>query len=159
ADLEDWSIGSTFPRIESGGLSFTGSSFLRHKVADIGRLGLPERYVAIQPTSPNDRQAGLGWRYLAVHAARPGDDAARDFTRADWAWLLRSLRRLDLPGVVLNAGGDPVPDDPRLIDLSGQTSFPESVEVLKGACGFVGIASSLSVLAAQRFDPSVLVVK
>jgi ADP-heptose:LPS heptosyltransferase len=139
--VEDWSIFREFPRIKSGELPFTGSSFLRYQLADISRFGLPSRFIAIHPFSVNDRRE------------------RRDFTTEDWTWLLEHLERADQVGIILGTGDDRRPTDPRLIDLTGQTSYPEAVEVLKAASGFIGVGSSLSVLAAQLFEPPNLIIR
>jgi ADP-heptose:LPS heptosyltransferase len=139
--VEDWNVFREFPRIASGELSFSGSSFLKQTIADVSRFGLPERFVAVHPASVNQQR----------------DD--RDFTDADWAWLLGHLERKNVAGVILGTGDAPRPHDDRLIDLTGQTSYPEAVEVLKAASSFVGTASSLSVLAAQLFTPLNLIIR
>lgn len=139
--MEDWSILREFPRIAAGQLSFTGSSFLRYPLASVRWFGLPDRYIVVHPASANDRRE------------------QRDFDGADWAWLAGWLDRQGLPGVVLGTDSGPLPDGADLIDLRNQTTLPEAVEVLKRAEGFVGVASCLSVLAAQLFRDPRLVVK
>jgi hypothetical protein len=113
----------------------------RERLADVGRLDLPRIFYAIHPSSPNDRRT------------------PRDFDAEDWAAAIAHLDRTRRVGVVLGIGDDPVPDHPRLVDLTNRTTYLESIEVLKRAAGFLGCASSLSVLAAQRLHPSALAIK
>lgn len=137
----DLSIFVAFPKMKAGAMPFTGSSLLRHELANVQKFGLPARYAAVCPYSSDKRDAG------------------RDFSAADWRGCLAALERAGLPGVVLNEGGDAVPDDPRLINLTDKTTFLEAAEVLKGASQYVGIDSSLSILAAQVFPADRLAVK
>lgn len=138
---EDFSIMSKFNQIMNGDVAYTGSSFLKHRLADVSAFGLPGSYVVVCPYSTDKRIAD------------------RDFTHADWEECLKYLGRLGVPGVVLNIGGDLVPDSPALVNLSNKTTITEAVEILKGATGYVGIDSSLSVLAAKLFVHPRLLVK
>lgn len=131
----DLSIGKVFPAYQH-----RGSAALLDELADVRRFRLPAQYVAIQPSSARNARE------------------QRNFTPPDWASVLAWLDRLGVPGVVLNDRGDR-PADRRLVDLVGQTTFPESIEILKGACGFAGAASSLSVLAAKLFPAERLAIK
>jgi hypothetical protein len=139
--VADWSIYHVFPRIKDGSWPFTGSSYLRHRLADIGKFDLPDRFLAVHPYSPNDHRI------------------QRDFGGDDWDALLAHIGRIGLPGVVLNTGDDPIPDHPSLVNLANRTTLPESIEILKRAEGFAGIASCLSVLAAQLFPSNRLAIQ
>jgi hypothetical protein len=133
--VEDWSIGAIFGRR----LPYAGSSFLAHRLADIGPP--PGPYVVVVPHST--------W----------GSWADRNFSDADWRVCLDFLDRHGLTGVVLCRETLPVPSHPRLLDWQGRTTIRESVEVLKAAAGYVGIDSNLSVLAAKLFPPARLSIK
>jgi ADP-heptose:LPS heptosyltransferase len=144
ADLhvaEDFSILMKFPMIMNGSLTYNGSSFLKQKLAEISRFDLPKSYVVICPCSTDKRLAN------------------RDFDVKDWTECLKWLEKIGKKGVVLNTGKDSIPSSDFLIDLSNQTSINEAVEVLKSACGYIGIDSSLSVLATKLFFGPTLQVK
>jgi ADP-heptose:LPS heptosyltransferase len=137
-NVEDWSIGREFDRIAKGQLAFTGSSFLKHQLADISGLALPRRYTVIHPVTANEERQ------------------ARNFILEDWRWVFDHVTA-DI--VVVGNETVGVPYNARIIDLTGKTTLAESIEILKGAAGFVGVASCLSVLAAQLFPPEQLRVK
>jgi hypothetical protein len=137
----DFSINKVFNPIKQGTYPFVGSSILRHKVADVERFGLPNNYITLCPYSTDKRV----WE--------------RDFSLADWEESLKIIRSRNARGVVLNSGNDHVPDIPEIINLSNRTSLPEAVEVMKKATGYIGIDSSLSVLATQLFSQQNLWVK
>lgn len=138
---EDWGIVVKFPQIKSGKLRYTYSSLIKHKLCNIDHLPIPVNYLAISPYSSDKRLR------------------SRDFNNEDWASVNYYLSRKNMIGVVLNNGNEYVPSNPCLIDLSNKTSFVESVEVLKKSKGFIGIDSSLSVLAAKLFDYPELMIK
>jgi ADP-heptose:LPS heptosyltransferase len=137
----DFSILEKFKEIHAGRRAYTGSSFLNHTLADVGRFALPTPYAVVCPYSSDKR------------------NPARDFDAADWAGCLAYLKATGLTGVVVNAGKDKVPASDLLVDLSNQTTITEAVEVLKVAAAYVGIDSCLSVLAAKLFFAPNLIVK
>lgn len=138
---EDYGICTIFDKIKRGQMKFYGSSLLKHAVDNIDRLSLPEKFLVICPYSTDKRIV------------------ERDFSDQDWGECLTILKNRGIQGVVLYQGDCKVPDDPSLIDLSNKTTLTESVEIVKKASGYVGIDSWLSVLAAQRFDQSLIQVK
>jgi len=136
--VEDWSIASTFPK----NLPYVGSGLLSSPLGPVPDFVPDPPYVAIVPHS--------GW----------GRWHDRDFSPADWAACLATLDRLSLTGVMLSKETAPVaPDHPRLVDLRGQTTILETIEILKHAVGYAGIDSGLSVLAAKLFPADRLAVK
>ena len=74
----------------------------------------------------------------------------RDFDQADW-------QKVAPAAVVLNDQREFVPQG--LIDLSGQTTILEAIEILKHARGYIGIDSASSVLASQLFSGDNLKIK
>lgn len=132
---EDWSIGRIFPKR----LPFVGSSLLVARVADPDRP--PGPYVVVVPHST--------W----------GQWPDRNFNPADWRACLDFLDARGVYGVVLCRERLAIPDHPRLLDWQGETTILESAELVKGAQGYVGIDSALSVLAAQVFPARRLAVK
>ena len=138
---QDWSINVKFPAIRNGTLKYNHSSFLTYKLADVDRFNLPDKYFAICPYSTDKRLVG------------------RDFASEDWNACLTFLKSSGTKGVVLNSGNDIIPTSDDLINLSNLTTICEAVEILKGASGYIGIDSSLSVLAAKLFKYPNLIVK
>jgi hypothetical protein len=134
---EDWSIATRFPTLR--GEDYTGSSFLAHRLCQSRSIGQP--YVVVVPHS------------------RWGRWADRSFDAADWQACLDYLAEYELLGVILHEGPEVVEPHPRLLDLTNQTSVTEAVEILKGAEGYLGIDTWLSVLAAKLFAPGRLAVK
>lgn len=139
--VQDYGIFTIFEKAKAGMLQYNGSSFLEHKLAEVDRFGLPEQYVCVSPFSSDKRLR------------------TRDFDEGDWAETARMLRECGVRGVVLNRGPEAVPAAPEFIDLTNRTTILEAVEILKGACGYVGIDSFLSVLAAKLFNHPQLVIK
>lgn len=135
---EDWSIGAIFPQQRP----YSGSSFTRHKLTGLRtRLRAPGPYVVIQPVS--------SW----------GRWPERDFDGDDWQCAKAFLEAKGLFGVILNQHGSPLPNWPCLIGWQGITTLAESIELMKGAQGYLGIDSCLSVLAAKLFPVTRLAVK
>jgi hypothetical protein len=141
-EAEDWGILPKFAQINSGLLRYTGSSFVQNKLCDVSRFPLPVQYVVLSPYSTDKRLKG------------------RDFTDADWAITLYYLMKFNIQGVVLNVGQEEyVPDSSFVTNLTNKTTILEAIEIVKGAKGFIGIDSSLSVVAAKLFDPPYFYVK
>lgn len=133
--VRDLSIATVFPQR----LPYRGSSILTYPLA---RPELPPApYAVVCPVST--------WY------APPG----RNFDADDWRTCLAALDRHALTGVVLCRERTPIPDHPRLIDLQGRLSILESVEVIKGAAGYLGIDTWASVPATKLFPASRISVK
>lgn len=133
-DVEDWSIATVFPHDRP----YAGSSLLTHRLADLQRP--PEPYVVILPAS-----SWGGWN-------------DRWFNEKDWQTCLDVLDKRDLSGLVIGRERWPMPEHPRLVDACG-LSILESVELIKGAVGYLGIDSWASVLAAKLFPSDRIAVK
>lgn len=139
---QDWSINDKFPKIRLGKYEYHGSSLLKQNLVNISRFNIPNNYAVICPYSSDKRGKG------------------RDFTPADWSAASKQLKIWNLTGVIINHGQDTYfPNDDIMINLSNKTTILEAIEILKQAKGYIGIDSCLSVLAAQKFDISRLVVK
>jgi ADP-heptose:LPS heptosyltransferase len=130
-----------FDKVKRGEIPYNNSSFILNTVASTERFDLPDRYVTLCPFS-NDKRL-----------------KTRDFNGDDWAECLKFLKKVDAPGVVLNAGNDHVPTAPNLINLTNGTDITEAVEILKKGFAYLGIDSALSVLAAKLFSPPNLMIK
>jgi hypothetical protein len=138
----DHSIATIFPLINSGKLTYSGSSLIDSKVADISSFNLPDNYVVVCPCSINDNGSGM-----------------RNFDASDWDNLFQHLDRKNRVAVVLNQGGDVIPQNQRIIDLSNKTKIGQAVEIMKKGKGYFGIDSAFSVIASKLFDPPDLLVK
>lgn len=138
---EDWGILTKFSQVKTGLIKYTYSSLIRHTLCSINHIPLPVNYVVISPYSSDKRLR------------------SRDFNDDDWAAAIYHLIKKNMTGVVLNNGSDYVPNNSCLIDLSNKTSFVEAVEILKKAKGYMGIDSSLSVMAAKLFEYPNFMVK
>lgn len=139
--VEDYSIHAVFARIRSGELSYQGSSFLTHKLAEV-KQQLPDRFICIHPATETDQ-----------------DMPKRSFYPHEWNNVINWLDLINLPAVVVNKGKHPVPEHNRLINLTNETNMLESIEILKRATGYCGVDSWLSVLAAKLFAPPLFYVK
>jgi hypothetical protein len=122
-------------------LPFVGSSFLRHKLADVSRFNLPDDYILVQTATPKAGQT------------------KRDATPQEVQAIAYELGRCDIVGVVVNSERFPLPESPRLIDLQGRTTMPEAIELLKGAKGYFGVDSCFAILASELFTPECLWIK
>lgn len=141
-EVDDQSIATVFPLVNNHTLKYNGSSLLTAPVADLGRFGLPEKYVVTCPYTINDKRS-----------------PDRDFGPADWDVLIKYVEKHGTKAVVVNQGADPIPEHPGIVNLSNKTTVGEAVEVVKKASGYFGIDSAFSVIAAKLFDPPNLVVK
>lgn len=137
----DFGIIPIFSRINAGKFQYTDSSFVTHRLCPIDKFELPAEYIAICPYS-NDKRI-----------------ASRDFNGADWDAVIKYLVGRGIKGVVLNNSSEPVPESNQLINLANKTNITEAVEVVKNACGYVGIDSAMSVVASKNFSPDNMVVK
>lgn len=138
-DVLEWSGRNRLHHIEKGRHLYRGSRLLKYKLAT-SLPDLPERYVVVHPTATKE----------------PG----RSLDRKDFTNLFALLESLDCYAVIVD-GPDaaPAPLHPRLVDLIGQTTPAQTVEILKGAIGYVGTDSWVGVLAAQLFPTTALQVK
>lgn len=138
SSVSDWSIDSKFKEIDAGYHHCETSSLLNAKLADISNFDLPSKYLVIVPESEND----LRMKY-------------RHISEDEWASILSYLHSNNLQGVLVNDSAINGPQ--RLINLTGETSLCESIEILKNASGYIGIDSCLSVLAAKLFNEHLFV--
>lgn len=138
---QDLSIATIFPLIKIKCLKFTGSSLVKHTVADIRKFDLPNAYITLCPYSTDKRFN------------------TRDFQEEDWRYVIQALERRNIVGVIVNSGGDICPDHHRLINLTNKTNILEGIEILKAGIGYWGIDSAFSVTASELFTSPNLVIK
>lgn len=136
---EDWSIANKFTKINSNYITYNSSSPVNLKLCGVSEFDLPKNYISICPYSSDKRVS------------------TRDFSKDDWKNTSVLLDRLEMTGVLLNSGIDICPVYDNIIDLSNQTSIIEAIEILKNGCGYIGVNSVLSVLAAKLFHNNLFI--
>ena len=139
-DVYDGSISNIFSLIRKQKLKFQESSFLDLDI-NIKKFSLPKKYITILPFSTN----------------KVND--YRNFDEDDWKYLIHFLTLRKKIGVCIGIDNINIPRDKYLLDLTKQTNTLESIEILKNSCGFIGIDSWLSVLAAKLFTKSNIYIK
>jgi ADP-heptose:LPS heptosyltransferase len=164
--IADYSISVVFNQISKGRRPYVGSSLLMYKMADISAINLPNKVnynIADKHKSfLEEMEKRLRKPKFYVCICPYTNDkriSERDFNEIDWLQTIKLLKDMDVTGVVLNHGDELIPDHPNLINLNKKTTIRESIEILKGAKGYFGIDSALSVLAAKLFDPPWLIIK
>lgn len=137
--IQDWSIGVRFPQV--GSLTHYGPSVLKQTLCESKHV-FPKPYYTLVPYSPNDER-----------------DPRRKINQSEWVDIVKFLEKKDCLGVVVNSGTQQAPKHQRIIDLTGQTSMVASIEILKKGIGYIGVDSSLSVLASKLFTSENLRIK
>lgn len=140
-DCLDLSIFTFFQKIKKEKISYNSCSFLEKKLTDIEHIDLPNEYIVVSPCSTDKRLPD------------------RDFSKEDWDQTNNFLKKHDLKGVILYEGKDVLPEYKNIKNLQNKTSILESIEILKGAKGYIGIDSWSSVLAAKLFEEPYLQIK
>lgn len=136
--VEDWSLASTFNRIDNGKIARVSPSYMEISLADVGHE-LPNMYAVINPASQSVPQ--------------------RAFDLSDWEAALFFLSHHNLKGVVLGQSPQIAPQLLPIIDLTDQTTIPEAIEITKGASAFLGVDSCLSVVACRHLPAELLRIK
>jgi hypothetical protein len=140
--IKDYSVLTLAHPFVRGERKYHGTKELQVKLAEISGFPLPEKFYFIHPWSDNQRY----------------DE--RDFTLNECRSVIKFLERRKIKGVVINKSNDPWPVESEwVIDLTNKTDMLESIEILKHAHGFVGSASSFSVLASKFVSQENLVIK
>jgi hypothetical protein len=173
-DVEDWSIMAKFnlgeiTRMSIPGQSpleilhefqrknkllseYNGSSFLKNRLCN-----LPEKLDCyndfIRRWSNRSRDTLLN-DYVVIfpYTGTPTTSAGRNFNDIDWKYVKTVNKKAIVLGNLFN---QPIPP----LAFNVKTTIPESIEILKGASGYIGIDSFLSVLAAKLFEYPNLKVK
>lgn len=134
SDVRD--LNALIGEIDEGSRVYTYSTFARYILTDVS-FNLPEKYIVVSPFSEGSR------------------DYDQDLTQAELDEI-----KSDLPIIILDQGST---TDTAFVkgakDLRGQTSLLEAFEVVKGASGFIGAPSVLSVIASKVLDRSQLLIK
>ena len=132
AEIGDYSLDATLERIFKGH-QFQTSRFTSRSIwPDVSKFNLPQRYVVIHP-----------WSDAEING--------REFNQEDWDKIFKFLDHIRAQGVVINRSNTPAPQDPRLIDLTNQTSLKESFAIITMAESCILCASSLACFATKLF--------
>ena len=144
-DLEtsivDWSVAVLIREARSGKRLFRGSPLVTQRVCGIEHLKLPIGYFVVHPYSQTARTS------------------FRDLTEKEWRHVHARLHAQGVPIVIVNEGETIFSPLPGVVDLTNKLTLVEAIEVIKGACGFVGAASVFSVIAAKVLPADKLCVK
>lgn len=135
ADAVDWSIFVRFPEILKGQHQYHGSAWLAgvDPYRTCGHVVCcPESHTGITTKTLNEAER---------HAIAKYAEAANTIV------------------FVLNDKPIDFPRSAYVHNLSGHTTLAESIEILAGASGYIGVDTCLSVLAAQLFDAERLLIK
>lgn len=132
ADADDWSILTVFHRP----LTFRG-----------------------WPLSPTSLPRSLPKRYAVLAPFTTDKSNSRDFTAPEIAEAISVARRNAMPLVVLNHGEDAPLEGPGIINLQNQTTLLESIAVTRSAEMFIGVDSSMSVVASKTLPANRLLIK
>lgn len=134
----DFSVAHMF----SNCVDYKESSAICNNVSDINnKFPLPEKFQILCPYSVNNV-------------------SGRDFTKAEMEFVINILvKKLQINFVVLGVGGYKIPKNPKILNLMNRTTYLDCIEIMKKAKGYVGIDSSLSVLAPKLYLPENIIIK
>jgi len=123
-------------------------SFVKEKLCEIDKFKLPNKYVSIS-----------GWTYSWTKK--------RLFKIEDWHETIEILKSYDIKGVILNNQNwyldnlwfEEILKEDCFINLTGETNYFEAIEIVKNSKGFIGIDSSLSIIATQSLPEESIIIK
>ena len=123
-------------------------SFVKEKLCEIDKFKLPNKYVSIS-----------GWTYSWTKK--------RLFKIEDWHETIKILKLYDIKGVILNNQNwyldnlwfKEIIKEDCFINLTEKTNYFEAIEIVKNSKGFIGIDSSLSIIATQSLPEESIIIK
>ena len=123
-------------------------SFVKEKLCEINKFKLPNKYISIS-----------GWTYPLTKK--------RLFKIEDWHKTIKILKSNNVKGVILNNQNwyldnlwfKEIIKEDCFINLTGKTSYFEAIEIVKNSKGFIGIDSSLSIIATQSLLEKSIIIK
>ena len=124
-------------------------SFVKQKLCKIDKFKLPQEYISIS-----------AWTYNIVKSGR-------FFNIEDWRETIKILKSNNIKGVILNDKKwyldnlwfKEILKKDCFINLVGQTNYLEAIEIVKNSKGFIGIDSSLSIIATQSLQEKLIMIK
>lgn len=124
-------------------------SFFKEKLCEIDKFNLPSKYVSLS-----------GWTYPWT--------SKRMFNIEDWQNIISALKKYNVQGIILNNQDwylknswfrKILKNESCLINLVGKTNLFEAMEIVKKSTFFIGIDSSLSVIASQSLSSDAVMIK
>jgi ADP-heptose:LPS heptosyltransferase len=123
-------------------------SFIKQKLCEINKFKLPQKYTSISAWSYNYKKN-------------------RAFDIEDWYETIKILKFNNTKGVVLNNQNwyldnlwfKEILKEDCFINLIGETNYFEAIEIVKNSKGFIGIDSSLSIIATQALQEKSIIIK
>ena len=124
-------------------------SFVKQKLCEINKFKLPQEYISISAwTNGNAKTKRL-------------------FEIEDWHETIKILKSNNIKGVILNNEKwyldnlwfKEIIKEDCFINLTGETSYFEAIEIVKKSNGFIGIDSSLSIIATQSLQEKSIIIK
>jgi len=124
-------------------------SFIKQKLCEINKFKLPQEYISIS-----------AWTYNIVKSGR-------FFNIEDWYETIKILKLNNIKGVILNDQKwyldnlwfKEILKEDCFINLTGETNYFEAIEIVKNSKGFIGIDSSLSIIATQALQEKLIMIK
>jgi ADP-heptose:LPS heptosyltransferase len=124
-------------------------SFIKQKLCEISKFKLPQEYISIS-----------AWTYNIVKSGRL-------FNIEDWHETIKILKSNNIKGVILNDQKwyldnlwfKEILKEDCFINLTGKTNYFEAIEIVKNSKGFIGIDSSLSIIATQALQEKSIIIK
>jgi hypothetical protein len=123
-------------------------SFAKEKLCEIDKFKLPNKYISIS-----------GWTYSRTKK--------RLFEIEDWHETIKILKTSNIKGVILNNQNwylnnlwfKEILQEDCFVNLTGETNYFEAIEIIKNSKGFIGIDSSLSIIATQSLPEESIIIK
>ena len=125
-------------------------SFVKQKLCEVDKFKLPQEYISIS-----------GWTYDIICNSK------RLFNIEDWHETIKILKSNNIKGVILNNQKwyldnlwfQEILKEDCFINLIGETNYFEAIEIVKNSKGFIGIDSSLSIIATQALQEKSIIIK
>jgi len=123
-------------------------SFIKQKLCEINKFKLPNKYISIS-----------AWSYYYKKN--------KVFNIEDWRETIKILKLNNIKGVILNDQKwyldnlwfKEILKEDCFINLTGETNYFEAIEIVKNSKGFIGIDSSLSIIATQALREKLIMIK
>lgn len=130
-----------FQDVKDGIRTWSNSSFIENKLANIDKFNLPKNYITICPLTINATEV---WKY-------------RQFKKQAWNDVIYFLEDTNQIGVVIGVTSPqidfyPFPKHELLIDLSDQTTILEAIEITKSSQGYIGVDTVFCVVASKTIS-------
>jgi ADP-heptose:LPS heptosyltransferase len=125
-------------------------SFVKQKLCEVDKFKLPQEYISIS-----------GWTYDI------NCNSKRLFDIEDWHETIKILKSNNIKGVILNNQNwyldklwfREILKEDCFINLTGETNYFEAIEIVKNSKSFIGIDSSLSIIATQALQEKSIMIK